>query len=501
MATETAPPTSTPPAATTNTSPGSLRAFPGSTPPNETNDVYKSLPVSELAEKAVLSCMLKSQREKISDAQETLNPEFFYIPAHRKIYETLSSLFDEFGKVDLITLTEELERKKLLEEVGGRSNVAALLDEVPTTAFFDHYASILKDKFILRRIIETCTNCVQDAYGTQGSKKDDDKSGATVTELLDSIEKNVLAIRDAADKEKGNRTIRDHVLNVIEAIAEMHENGSNGLTGISSGLRDLDKITNGLQRSEMMVIAARPSMGKTSLVMNILENITMDSKDPQPAAFFSLEMSAEQIVQRLLCSRARIDMQKLRSGFLTKPQLRQLMGVAKGIGEAPLLIDDTPALTIMELRAKARRMHDEHGVKIIAIDYLQLLKSPGAGRQESRQVEIAEISGGIKALAKELNIPIIVLAQLNRQPDARGGGKPKLSDLRESGAIEQDADFVGLLVREEYYAEDEDERQSSAGRAVLHVAKQRNGPTGEVPMTFRKEMMRFENAAEGEFEN
>jgi len=500
MATETAPTSESQPA-TSGSPRDSLRAFPKAPPSGGPDDVFTSLPVSETAERAVLSCMLKSQREKISDAQEILNPDFFYIPAHRKIYETLSALFDEFGKVDLITLTEELERKKLLEEVGGRSDVAALLDDVPTTAFFDHYASILKDKFILRKIIETCTNCVQDAYGTQGSRKDDDKAGATVTELLDTIEKNVLSIRDAASKDKGSTTIRAHVLNVIESIAEMHNNGSNGLTGISSGLRDLDKITNGLQRSEMMVIAARPSMGKTSLVMNILENITMESDDPQPAAFFSLEMSAEQIVQRLLCSRARIDMQKLRSGFLSKPELRQLMGVAKGIGEAPLYIDDTPALTIMELRAKARRLHDEHGLKIIAIDYLQLLKSPGAGRQESRQVEIAEISGGIKALAKELNIPIIVLAQLNRQPDARGGGKPKLSDLRESGAIEQDADFVGLLVREEYYAEDEDERQSSAGRAVLHVAKQRNGPTGEVNMTFRKEMMRFEDAAEGDYEN
>ncbi len=479
---------------------GSFRAFPKKQKNTGPDDVFTSLPVSETAERAVLSCMLKSQRDKISDAQETLTPEFFYIPAHRKIYETLSSLFDEFGKVDLITLTEELDRKKILEEVGGRADVAALLDDVPTTAFFDHYASILKDKFILRKIIDTCTNCVQDAYGTQGNKKDDDKAGASVTELLDTIEKNVLAIRDAANKERGNQTIHDYVMKVIDSIAEMHGKGSDGLTGISSGLRDLDKITNGLQRSEMMVIAARPSMGKTSLVMNILENITMHPENPQPAAFFSLEMSAEQIVQRLLCSRARIDMQKLRSGFLSKPQLRQLMSVADTISKAPLLIDDTPALTIMELRAKARRLHDEHGVKVIAIDYLQLCKSPGAGRQESRQVEIAEISSGIKALAKELDIPIIVLAQLNRAPDARGGGKPKLSDLRESGAIEQDADFVGLLVREEYYAEDEDERQSSAGRAVLHVAKQRNGPTGEVPMTFRKEMMRFENAAEGEFE-
>ncbi|MCF6313133.1 MAG: replicative DNA helicase [Verrucomicrobiales bacterium] len=497
MASNTAPPSNYQ-NASPSAEPDSLRSFPKKQSGGP-DDVFTSLPVSETAERAVLSCMLKSQREKISDAQETLTPDFFYIPAHRKIYETLSALFDEFGKVDLITLTEELERKKILEEVGGRADVAALLDDVPTTAFFDHYASILKDKFILRRIIDTCTNCVQDAYGTQGSRKDEDKAGATVTELLDTIEKNVLAIRDAANKEKGNRTIHDHVMKVIDSIAEMHGKGD-GLTGISSGLRDLDKITNGLQRSEMMVIAARPSMGKTSLVMNILENITMHADNPMPAAFFSLEMSAEQIVQRLLCSRARIDMQKLRSGFLSKPQLRQLMTVAQTISKSPLYIDDTPALTIMELRAKARRLHDEHGIKIIAIDYLQLCKSPGAGRQESRQVEIAEISSGIKALAKELDIPIIVLAQLNRAPDARGGGKPKLSDLRESGAIEQDADFVGLLVREEYYAEDEEERQSSAGRAVLHVAKQRNGPTGEVPMTFRKEMMRFENAAEGEYE-
>ena len=246
----------------------------------------------------------------------------------------------------------------------------------------------------------------------------------------------------------------------------------------------------------MIVVAARPSMGKTSFAMNIVENIAIDAEKPVPVAVFSLEMSAEALVQRLLCSRAEVEMQKLRGGFLSQTRdFPRLMDAANKLGQSQIFIDDTPALTIMEMRAKARRLKKAHYIQLIAIDYLQLLRSPSRKSQDSRQIEIAEISSGIKSLAKELNIPIIVLAQLNRNPDSRGGGKPRMSDLRESGSIEQDADVVALLVREEYYAEDEDEREEKQGRAELIIAKQRNGPTGEAKLSFVKQWMRFGDRA------
>jgi replicative DNA helicase len=252
-------------------------------------------------------------------------------------------------------------------------------------------------------------------------------------------------------------------------------------------------MTNGFHGGEMIVVAARPAMGKTSFVMNIVENVAVRKENPIPVAVFSLEMTSESLVQRLLCSRAKVQMQKLRGGFLSKSDLPKLLTVAGDLAEAPIWIDDTPGLTINELQAKARRLKQEHDIQLIAIDYLQLLKAPDAARN-GREKEVGEISGGIKGIAKELNIPIIVLAQLNRNPDGRGG-KPRMSDLRESGSIEQDADLVGLLMRPEVYADDEDERNSVTGEAEFIIAKQRNGPTGEVPLTFQKEFMRFENHA------
>jgi replicative DNA helicase len=287
---------------------------------------------------------------------------------------------------------------------------------------------------------------------------------------------------------------KDLVMAAIEQIEKLYENRGS-VTGIPTGFVELDRMTSGLHPAEMVVIAARPSMGKTALAMNIAEHVAMNVG--KPVAVFSLEMSSQQLVQRLLCSRAKVDLQRVRNGFLSERDFPSLTAAAAKLAAAKMFIDDTPGLSIMELRAKARRMKSQYDVRLIVIDYLQLLRSTSRRAQDNRQLEISEISGGIKALAKELDLPIIVVAQLNRQPDTRAkeGGRPRLSDLRESGSIEQDADVVGLLVRPEYYETDDDAKQEKAGEAELIVAKQRNGPTGDVPLIFLKEYTRFESRA------
>jgi replicative DNA helicase len=283
-------------------------------------------------------------------------------------------------------------------------------------------------------------------------------------------------------------------MQAIEQIEKVYENRGS-VTGLPTGFTEFDQMTSGLHQAEMIVIAARPSMGKTALAMNIAEHVAL--VEGKPVAVFSLEMSSQQLVQRLLCSRAKVNLQRVRNGFLSERDFPSLTAAASRLAAAKLFIDDSPGLSIAELRAKARRLVASHQVQLLVIDYLQLLRSTSRRAQDNRQIEISEISGGIKSLAKELNIPIIVIAQLNRQPDARAkeGGRPRLSDLRESGSIEQDADVVGLLVRPEYYETDEEAKQEKAGEAELIIAKQRNGPTGDVPLTFLKEYTRFENRA------
>jgi len=479
-----------------NPSQGSLKSGPNgswgdyakSIGPGSAEDPLRSMPLNEDAERAALSCMLLDPNEIISKATEKLAPGYFYVPAHRIIFETLLHLYHtrQEGKLDLIVLKTELDNRGQLAAVGGPGKLADLLDDVPTTALFDDYAEFLKEKFVLRRVIQDCTECVAQAYD----------GPEDVAEFLDSVERNVLKIRDETEKEKGIEDMKTHVLNVIQSIQDMYNDEGAG-TGLMTGFADLDEMTNGLHGGEMAVIAARPSMGKTAFVMNIVENISIRKDSPVPVALFSLEMSCEALVQRVLCSRAKVQMQKLRGGFLAKEDFPKLMNVAGQLAEAPIWIDDTPGLTINELQAKARRLKQEHDIKLIAIDYLQLLKSPDAARRDGREKEIAEISGGIKGIAKELHIPIIVLAQLNRNPDARGG-KPRMSDLRESGSIEQDADLVALLTRAEVYADDEEDREEEYGKAELVIAKQRNGPTGDVLLTFNKEFMRFESRAKVE---
>lgn len=447
-------------------------------------DPLRSMPVNADAERAALSCMLLDPTTIIPKAIETMNAGYFYLPAHRLIFEALLHLYKTRpeGKLDLIVLNTELAKRQQLDAVGGTKTLAELLDDVPTTALFGDYVGFLKEKFILRRVIQDCTECVTEAYdGPENS-----------THFLDTVEKRMLQIRDETENSKGIEEMRVHVLHVIESIQDQY-NGEGKGGGLDTGFSDLDKMTNGLHGGEMIVVAARPSMGKTSFVMNIVENVAIRKDNPIPCAVFSLEMTSESLVQRLLCSRAKVQMQKLRGGFLTKNDFPRLMQVAGQLAEAPIWIDDTPGLSINELQAKARRLKQQHDIQLIAIDYLQLLKAPDVGNRDGREKEIAAISGGIKGIAKELDIPVIVLAQLNRNPDSRGG-KPRMSDLRESGSIEQDADLVGLLMRAEVYA-DEDEKENVLGEAEFIIAKQRNGPTGEVPLTFNKEFMRFENRA------
>ncbi len=453
--------------------------------PGSPEDVLRSMPVDPDAERAVLSCMLKDTETIIPQAVTQVKEGFFYVPAHRIIFKTITELYQDRsnGLLDVILLNSVLSERDLMDRVGGPRFVADLLDDVPTTAMFGGYVEVLKKKYILRRVIADCTKCVAEAY----------ENPENAAEFLDGVEKSVLQIRDETEGEQDIVSMKTHVMGVVKKLNEIVASGG-GSTGLMTGFHDFDKMTNGLHGGEMIVVAARPSMGKTSFVMNIVENISIRKENPIPVAVFSLEMSCESLVQRILCSRAKVQMSALRGGIINKQSFHSLMNSAGEIAEAPIWIDDTPGLSINELRAKARRLKQQHDIQLIAIDYLQLLKSPDTASRDGREKEVAEISGGIKNIAKELRIPIIVLAQLNRQPDSRGG-KPKMSDLRESGSIEQDADLIGLLMRPEVYAEDEEEKSEKEGEAFLHIAKQRNGPTGDVPLVFQHEFMRFDNRA------
>ena len=444
-------------------------------------DVHRTLPHSVEAEQGVLGSMLISPREIIAECVEKINAEYFYIPAHQTIYDALVELWNGGQGIDLITFTQILRDRNLLDAVGGASFVTSLFTFVPTAANVNYYLEIVRDKFILRQIIAACTESVRRSFEEQDE----------VNNLLDEVEQKIFAVGE--DRFKGQTlSMKDQVMEAIESIEKLYERRG-GITGISTGFVEFDRMTNGLHPAEMIVIAARPSMGKTALAMNIAEHVAVHEK--LPVAVFSLEMSTQQLVQRLLCSRARVNLQKVRDGFLAERDFPSLTAAASRLAEAKIFIDDSAGLTILELRAKARRLKAQQDIQLIVVDYLQLLRSTTRRAQDNRQLEISEISAGIKGLAKELKVPIIVLAQLNRQPEARTGGKPRLSDLRESGSIEQDADLVGLLVRPEIYEDDEEARAEKEGEAELIIAKQRNGPVGEIRLTFLKEFTRFEDRA------
>jgi replicative DNA helicase len=444
-------------------------------------DIHRTLPHSVEAEQGVLGSMLISPREIIAECVEKINEQYFYVPAHQTVYVVLVELWNAGQGIDLITFTQVLRDRNVLETIGGAAFITSLFTFVPTAANVTYYLEIVRDKYILRQIIAACTESVRRSFEEQDE----------VNNLLDEVEQKIFSVGE--DRFKGHLlTMKDQVMEAIESIERLYERRG-GISGISTGFAELDRMTDGLHESEMIVIAARPSMGKTALAMNITEHVALNEK--LPVAVFSLEMSSQQLVQRLLCSRARVNLQKVRDGFLAERDFPSLTAAASKLAEAQIFIDDSAGLSILELRAKARRLKAQKDIKLIVVDYLQLLRSTTRRAQDNRQLEISEISAGLKGLAKELKIPIIVIAQLNRQPEARTGGKPRLSDLRESGSIEQDADLVGLLVRPEIYEEDEDARAEKAGEAELIIAKQRNGPVGEIALTFLKEFTRFEDRA------
>ncbi len=446
-------------------------------------DPHRPLPQALDAEKALLGSILLSPEEVLTECVDQVEEGTFYSPAHGTIFRVLQEMWTVSRSVDVITLTNRLRDQNVLDAVGGPGAVTELYGYVPTSANAPHYLEIVREKSLLRRMITACTASAVRCYEEQGD----------VDQLLDDVEREIFTIGEKRHR-KGPTGMREEVFTALKNIEKMYQQ-KGMISGLATGFTLFDQMTDGLHPGEMIIVAARPSMGKTALAMNIVEHVALHADNPRPVGVFSLEMSTQQLIQRLLCSRARINMKKVRSGMLPRSDHGKLNEAAAVLSESPIYIDDTPGLTILELRAKARRLRDRHRIELIAIDYLQLCRSTSRRGQDNRQIEISEISAGIKALAKELEIPIIVLAQLNRQPEARGGGKPRMSDLRESGSLEQDADVVALLVRPEQYEDDPEARAEVSGKAELIIAKQRNGPTGDIPLTFIKEYTRFENAA------
>lgn len=445
-------------------------------------------PHSPEAEQGVLGCILLSPNDCIGECVEKFKqgPEVFYDLRHQVVYETLIEMYDQRVAIDMITLHDKLKNKQQLEEVGGLIYLNTLPDAVPSAANLTYYLDIVMQKYILRKMIHTCTEVVGRVYDHDGE----------VDTLLDEVERDILRISEARVEGKSEK-IKDLVKKAISTIEDYHQR-QGMLTGVGTGFVDLDKMTSGLHGGEMIVVAARPSMGKTSLAMNIAEHVAIDER--MPVGVFSLEMTSESLVLRMLCSRSRVNMRNVRDGFLAERDFPKLTGAAGKLAAAPLFIDDTSGLSILQLRAKARRMHQQFGIKLFVIDYLQLLHST-ARRAENRQQEIADISNGIKSLAKELDVPVIVLSQLNRELEKDKDRKPRLSDLRESGSIEQDADVVALLYKPSRGDDEENAGGGGGGEdyeAVpvnLLIAKQRNGPTGDVHLTFLKSFTRFESAA------
>ena len=414
-------------------------------------------------------------QEAIGAAVEVLDEMWFYDNAHRKIYKAVVDLYQARKNVDLVTLSDKLKSDGLLDQVGGVTYLSGIIDVVPTSANVEHYAHIVKEKGVLRKLIQNATSIITDCYKFTGN----------IEETVDNAERLIFEIADLRQSGKTSH-IKDLVKEGIEKLDRLYQRKEH-ITGIATGFTKLDKMTSGLQASDLVIVAGRPSMGKSALAVSIAEKVGIDQK--QGVAIFSLEMSKEQLVQRMLCSQARVDAHKVRSGFLAPSDWPKLTAAAGKLSESKILIDDTPAISALELRAKARRLKANNQVDLIVLDYLQLMR--GSAKADSRQQEISEISRSLKALARELKVPIIALSQLSRAVESRQDHRPQLSDLRESGAIEQDADLVILLMREEYYNQTEENK----GQADAIIAKQRNGPVGTVKLAFIKEYVRFENLA------
>ena len=445
---------------------------------NSNISAARSMPQSLVAEAAVLGSMIIDP-ECIGQVIEQLSTTAFYRTEHQMIFDALVSLYEKNrgGELDAVLLRDELEKRKYLEQVGGVEYIAKIMDSVPSSANVDYYAGIVKNKQLLRELISAVSEILDDAYNEQGEPD----------EKLDEAERKIFAVTDKKISDNAV-ALKDLVTRAYELIEKRE---GRGVTGLATGYYELDELTCGLQNGEMIIVAGRPSMGKTSLALNVAEHIGLVEK--APVAVFSLEMGRQQLAERFLCSISEIDSQKVRKGLLSTENYEQLVEACGHLSGAPIYIDDTSTLTPLALRAKARRLKSLYDIRAVIVDYLQLMHL-GVGRVESRQQEITAISRYIKALARELNIPVMVLSQLNRAAEGREGHRPRMSDLRESGSIEQDADVVILLHREDYYHRGEAGYDPN-NTAELIIAKQRNGPTGVVQLVFRERITRFENAS------
>jgi replicative DNA helicase len=431
----------------------------------------KGLPSNVEAERSILGAILLDNAV-CNQAIELLRRDDFFLDSHRRIFDKMIALTERIMPIDLITLSDELRRAGEFEQIGGATYIASLIDGVPRTDTIEPYAKLVKSKSMLRKLITASNQITALAF------EEEDEADI----IIDKAEQMIFAI--AEDRARvGFQYVGDVAHRRLEQIEQM-AGKPEMITGVPTGFTDFDRMTSGLQRQELIVIAARPSMGKTALALNMAQYA---SKNANVVGIFSLEMSAEQLVSRLLCSEARVDAHRLRTGYLNREEWARLADGLRRLCETKVYIDDTPGVGVLEMRAKSRRLKAEHGLDLLIIDYLQLMA--GRGRIESRQQEVSQISRDLKILAKELDVPVIALSQLSRAPEQRSEHKPQLSDLRESGAIEQDSDVVCFIYREELYNPTDDNQ----GKAELIVGKQRNGPTGSIELAFLKEFTRFEN--------
>ena len=442
-------------------------AYEGLTPPQDVE-----------AERAVLAAMMLGN-EAVGRALEMADSSVFYRVAHQKIFDAIVALYTRNERADLITVSEELRKRNDLEVVGGRSEVARLLESATTAANLEEHLRIVHAKSLLRGLIDATTKIQEESYAASDE----------AAYILDRAEQRIFAITDARVRQ-GVVPLKDLLKSAFEHIQKLYERKTL-VTGVPSGYQDLDRLTSGFQPGDLVIIAGRPSMGKSSLAVNIVENAAIPrepGRQPIPAAIFSIEMSKEQLVLRLLCSQSEVALHKVRNGFLSQEDWPRLTTGAGLLTQAPIMIDDSPAPTVLELRAKCRRLQAEGKLGLVVIDYLQMIRS--SGRVENRVQEISQITRNLKALAKELSVPIIALSQLSRAVEQRTGSdrRPQLSDLRDSGSVEQDADVVMFVFREEYYKPDD---PALRGKATIILAKQRNGPTADVTLTFLREFTKF----------
>jgi replicative DNA helicase len=438
----------------------------------------RTLPHNLEAERSVLGAILL-HNDAFNLAAEVIDGNDFFRDAHRRIFDKMVRLVERGNAIDLVTLKDELGRSGEIDEVGGPAYIAALVDGVPRSTNVEHYARIIKEKATLRSLIFSANKILANAYQAE--------EDADV--ILDQAEHAIFAIADNKVRD-GFVSLRDLAQTSLDTIEKLHSR-KELVTGVPTGFTDLDEMTSGLQPSDLIIVAARPSMGKTSLVMNIAQHV--GTKTDRTVGVFSLEMSKEQLFLRMLTSEARIDAHRLRGGFLGERDWGRLAQAIGTLSDSKIFIDDTPSIGVLEMRAKCRRLAAEHSLHLVIVDYIQLMQ--GRGRFENRTLELGAISRSLKGLAKELQVPIVVLSQLSRATESRSDHRPQLSDLRESGALEQDADVVAFIYREDLYADKNAPPTENAGVAEIIVGKQRNGPTGVVKLAFLREFTRFENLA------